>query len=162
VKNFGMWSALIVGVGAILATSSLATPPAAQDAPVMVAPADIKWMDGPPALPPGAKVAPILGDSKNEGPFVMRAKLPADYKVPPHFHPGNETVTVISGTFYAAMGDTFDAAKAKAMPTGSFIMLPAKSPHFVYTKEETIIQINAVGPWTLTYVNPADDPRNKK
>jgi hypothetical protein len=26
---------------------------------------------------------------------------------------------------------------------------------------ETIVQVHAIGPWGLTYVNPKDDPRNK-
>ncbi len=142
------------------ALASLAAAP--QEIPVMTPPADLKWADASPALPPGPKAAVLFGDPKAEGPFVMRVKLPADYKVPPHFHPGTEQVTVISGTLHAAMGDAFDASKAKAMPAGSFISLPAKNPHFVFTKEETVIQVNATGPWTLTYVNPADDPRNKK
>lgn len=143
---------------AILAAAPLV---AAQDAPVLLQPADVKWEEGPPALPPGAKVAVIHGDLKKAGPFTMRVKIPADYKVPPHFHPDTETVTVISGTFYASMGDTFDASKAKAMPAGSFLALPPQSPHFVYAKEETVIQVSATGPWAITYVNPAEDPRNK-
>jgi len=140
----------------------LAAAPAAQDAPIMVQPDDVKWGPGSPALPPGAKMALIQGDPAKEGPFTLRVKFPADYKIPPHSHPGNETVTVLSGTFHAAMGDAFDASKTKAMPAGSFVMLPAKNPHFVYIKEETIVQVNASGPWTLTYVNPADDPRKKQ
>ena len=151
------WAALAIAAVATL----MAAAPATQDAPIMVQPDDIKWGPGSPSLPPGAKMAVIAGDASKEGPFTVRVKFPADYKIPPHFHPGNETVTVLSGTFYAAMGDTFDAAKAKAMPAGSFVMLPAKNPHFVYIKEETVVQVNAVGPWTLTYVNPADDPRKK-
>lgn len=145
--------ALIAGVGSALPV---------QDAPVLLLPADVKWVDGPAALPPGTKAAVIYGDMTKAEPFTFRAKLPADFKVPPHFHPGTETVTVLSGTFYVSMGDTFDASKAKAMTAGSFVALPGKSPHFVYTKEETVIQVSAVGPWGLTYVNPADDPRNSK
>jgi quercetin dioxygenase-like cupin family protein len=145
----------------LLAILVLAAVPMAQDAPILVQPADVTWVEGSPALPPGSKMAVIQGDPKKEGRFTLRAKLPADYKVMPHFHPDVETVTVLSGTFYASMGDTFDASKTKAMPAGSFLALPAKSPHFVYTKEETIIQVSATGPWTLTYVNPADDPRTK-
>jgi quercetin dioxygenase-like cupin family protein len=152
-----VWAALLISGAAMLATAQDASNP-----PIMVLPEDVAWADGPPSLPPGAKAAVIQGDMKKEGPFTVRVKLPADYKIPPHFHPGNEQVTVLSGTFYAAMGDTFDASKAKAMKAGSFIQLPAKTPHFVYVKEETIVQVNAVGPWTLTYVNSADDPRNSK
>ena len=149
---------VLLAVTAVLL--SAATP--AQEAPILITPDDVKWVDAPPSLPPGAKVAAIFGDSKKEGPFTMRAKLPANYKVPPHFHPDTETVTVLSGAFYASMGDVFDAAKGKAMPVGSFLALPAKTPHFAYTKEETVIQVSAHGPWTLNYVNPADDPRNSK
>ena len=137
-----------------------ATP--AQDAPVLVSPDDVKFVDGPPSLPPGAKSALIFGDPKNAGPFVIRVKFPANYKIPPHFHPDTETVTVLSGAFHASMGDTFDASKGKAMPAGSFLALPAKTPHFAFTKDETVVQVSAHGPWALNYVNPADDPRNTK
>ena len=133
-----------------------------QDAPILTSPDDVKWMDGPPSLPPGAKSALMSGDPKVAGPFVIRVKLPAGYKVPPHLHPDTETVTVLSGAFHVSMGDTFDASKAKAMPAGSFIAVPGKSAHFALTKDETVIQVNAMGPWSLTYVNPADDPRNAK
>lgn len=152
-----MKSALFVAVLALVGAA-----PAQQDAPVLVAPDDVKWQEGPPTLPAGAKVFMLFGDMKKEGPFAVRVKLPANYKVPPHFHPDTETVTVLQGTFNASMGDTFDAAKCKAMPAGSFLALPGKNPHFVYTKEEVIIQVAAVGPWGITYVNPADDPRNAK
>lgn len=132
------------------------------ETPIMVAPADIHFAPAPPSLPAGAQAALLAGDPSKAGPFTLRVKLPADYKVPPHFHPDVETVTVLSGTFHAATGDSFDPAKCKAMPAGSFVALPGKVPHFVFTKEETVIQVNATGPWSLTYVNPADDPRNKK
>jgi uncharacterized RmlC-like cupin family protein len=149
--------ALLVAVITVLGSAS-----PVQDAPILLSPDDVKWMDGPASLPPGTKAAVIYGDMSKAGPFTLRAKLPANYKVPPHFHPDTETVTVLSGTFYVSMGDSFDASKTKAMPAGSFVALPGKSPHFVHTKEETVIQVSAVGPWSLTYVNPADDPRNSK
>ena len=47
----------------------------------------LKWVDGPPSLPPGAKVAVLEGDPSKPGPFVMRARLPDGYKIPPHTHP---------------------------------------------------------------------------
>ena len=134
----------------------------AQEAPVLVTPDDVKWADAPPSLPSGAKATLLFGNPTNPGPFILRLKMPANYKISPHFHPDTETVTVLSGAFSVSMGDAFDAAKAKSMPAGSFIAVPAKSPHFAFTKEETVIQVNAVGPWSITYVNPADDPRNSK
>jgi quercetin dioxygenase-like cupin family protein len=145
---------------AVLALMGALTP--VQDAPVLVSPDDVKWGEGPPSLPSGVKASLIFGDPSKAGQFVLRAKMPAGYRVPPHFHPDTETVTVLSGTLHASMGDTFDASKAKAMAAGSFLALPGKTPHFVYTTEETVIQVSAVGPWSLTYVNPADDPRNAK
>lgn len=150
----------LVAVVALFGATVAAAPEG--DAPIMIAPADIQWSEGSPALPPGSKMFLLAGNPKEAGPFTLRVKLPADYKVPPHFHPDVETVTVLSGTFHAATGDSFDPAKCKAMPAGSFVALPGKTPHFVFTKEETVIQVNATGPWSLTYVNPADDPRNKK
>ena len=141
--------------------SVLASASPIQEGPVLVSPDDVKWGEGSPALPPGSKMAVIFGDPKNAGPFTMRIKLPANYKISPHFHPDTETVTVLSGAFHVSMGDTFDASKVKALGAGSFAALPAKSPHFAMTKDETIIQVSAVGPWTITYVNPADDPRKK-
>jgi len=134
----------------------------AQESPILVSPSDIEWKDAPPSLPPGAKAAVIHGDPSKEGSFTLRVKFPADYKVPPHWHPDTETVTVISGAFHVSMGDTFDASKAKSLVAGSFAALPKKTPHFAFTKEATEIQVTAHGPWALNYVNPADDPRNNK
>ncbi len=133
-----------------------------QESPVLVSPNDVEWKDGPPSLPKGAKASLLSGDPSKEGAFTLRLKMPADYKIAPHFHPDTETVTVLSGSFHVSMGDAFDASKGKHMPAGSFIAVPKKSNHFAWTSEESIIQVTAHGPWSLTYVNSADDPRNKK
>jgi hypothetical protein len=73
----------------------------------------------------------------------------------------SEIVTVISGTFYKGMGETADPSKAQPLPAGSFFALPPGTAHYVFTKEETVIQISTNGPWGLTYINPKDDPRQK-
>ena len=93
----------------ILAVAVLSSAWSRQEAPILITPDDVKWGEGSPALPPGSKMAVIAGDPKVAGPFTLRAKLPANYKVPPHFHPDTESVTVLSGTFHVSMGDTFDA-----------------------------------------------------
>jgi len=136
-------------------------PPTAQTA-IQVRPDDIKWMDGPPSLPAGAKFAVLSGDPKMAGLFVMRLKVPADYKVMPHMHPAAEHVTILSGSLNIGMGDALDPSKAKSLPAGSYAMLPGRSNHFAFFKEETILQVNSIGPWDITYLNPADDPRKKK
>ena len=94
-------------------------------------------------------------------PFTFRLKLPADYKIPAHWHPAIEHVTVISGTFNMGTGDKLDATKTKALSAGSVAIMPPKTNHFAWTKEETVVQVHGVGPWGITYVDPADDPRKK-
>jgi hypothetical protein len=130
--------------------------------PTVMTSKGLKWMAAPPALPPGSQVAVLQGDPTKEGPFTLRAKLPAGYKVPPHWHPTDENVTVISGTLLMGMGDKLDRSMAKSMGAGSFISLPAKCHHFVWATKPTIIQVHAMGPFEVTYINPADDPRNHR
>jgi len=160
----------LVGIGVVAAGLCSATvllaeeaakPAAAHGKHVMVTSDDIKWMDGPSSLPAGAKVAAIEGNPKEAGLFTMRLKFPANYKVPAHWHPADEHVTVMSGTFYMGMGDKLDEAAVKELPAGSFVVMPTKQTHFAMTKGETVVQLHGMGPWGITYVNPADDPRAK-
>lgn len=121
----------------------------------------LKWQDGPPSLPRGAKIAVLEGDPAKEGPFMFRVKVPDGYKIPPHTHPKPERVTVISGTFNLGMGDKFDAGKGEAMPAGTYGTWPAGMKHYAWTKGETVVQFHGDGPWKIEYVNPDDDPRKK-
>ena len=127
---------------------------------MMVTPADLKWADVP-SLPPGAKIAVIEGPLNEAVPFIIRLKLPADYKVPAHWHPAIEHVTVISGTFYMGTGDKLDPSKTMPLSAGSVAIMQIKTNHFAWNKKETIIQVHGVGPWAINYVNPTDDPRKK-
>src|SRR5262245_35275374 len=81
-------------------------------------PETLKWQDGPPSLPPGAKFVVLEGDPAKAGPFVFRVKVPDGYRVPVHTHPKSERVTVIAGEFNIGMGDKFDKDKAQPMPVG--------------------------------------------
>ncbi len=137
-------------------------PQASQPAMIMTIPSDITWADAPPAFPPGAKIAVLEGDPQNPAPYTLRLSLPANYKIPAHWHTMVERVTVISGTLNAGMGDKLDIAQGQAFPAGSFIFIPAKKNHFAWADEPTIIQINGDGPFDINYINPADDPRNTK
>jgi hypothetical protein len=125
---------------------------------VMVTPGDLQWVDVP-SLPAGAKVAVIKGPLTEAVPFTFRIKLPANFKIPPHWHPAVERITVLSGTFHLGTGDTFDQAKMKVLLAGSISIMEPKMHHFVWTSEETIVQLSGMGPWGITYVNPADDHR---
>ena len=125
-------------------------------------PADVQWKDGPASLPAGAKFAVLEGDPAKEGPFVMRLRLPDGYRIPPHWHPKVERVTVVSGTFNLGMGEKFDQSATREMPAGTFGFWPAGMRHFAWAKGETVLQLHGIGPWSITYVNPADDPRNAR
>lgn len=130
---------------------------------ILMKPIDVKWGEGPATLPPGAKLAVIEGDPKAPNAlFTIRIKLPEGYKISPHFHPADEHITVISGTFNMGMGDAFDKKKTTALPAGSFAVMPKGHHHFAWAKGETVVQVHGVGPWGITYVNPNDDPRNAK
>ena len=141
----------------ILAGSMLAGTSCATVQPVL--PENVKWVDLP-ALP-GAKLAVLAGDPAKPGLSAYRVWFPANYQIPAHFHPVAENVTVISGTIYVGMGDKLEMAKGTAYPAASFAVMPANMRHYAWTKEETVIQINIVGPTSTTFVNPADDPRKK-
>lgn len=130
---------------------------------IMTTPDEIEWGECPPAVPPGAKCAVIEGDMKAPDVlFAFRIKLPDNYRISPHFHPADEHVVVLSGTFNVGLGDKLDTNATKAMTAGSFMVMPKGTHHFAWTNGETIIQVYAIGPWGLTYVNPADDPRAKR
>lgn len=127
---------------------------------LMVTPTELRWADVP-SLPAGAKIAVIEGPMNEAVPFTVRIKLPANYEIPAHWHPGIEHVTVISGTFNMGTGDKLDKTKSQPLTTGSVAIMQPKTTHFAWTKDETIVQIHGVGPWAINYVNPADDPRKK-
>ena len=121
----------------------------------------IKWGPAPPSLPPGAQLAVLVGSPAKEGPFVLRLKFPAGFVVPPHRHSKDEMVTVISGQFSVTGGEKLDRAAAKMLVAGSFFHLPAGMAHYAIAASETVVQINGVGPFDITYIDPKDDPRNK-
>ncbi|NEU10118.1 DUF4437 domain-containing protein [Flavihumibacter sp. R14] len=133
-----------------------------KQAHVMLLPGDLKWGDGPPGLPPGAKAVVMAGDPSKPGLFTLRLKFPANFNIPAHWHPTDEHVTVISGTLWLGMGEKTDSKKVKSLIPGSYSLMPAKTGHYAMTKEETIVQIQGIGPFGITYFNPAEDPRNKK
>jgi quercetin dioxygenase-like cupin family protein len=124
----------------------------------MISASDLKWEDVP-SLPPGGKIAVIEGPMTDAVPFTIRLKFPANYRIPAHSHPGVERVTVLSGTFHMGTGDTLDMQKSMALSPGDMMIMQPKTDHFAWTKDEVIVQLNGMGPWGVTYVNPADDPR---
>jgi hypothetical protein len=127
----------------------------------IVVPDKIEWRDVS-VLPPGAKFAVLEGDPTKDVPFVIRIRMPDKYKVPAHTHPKTERVTAMSGTFHIVMGEKLDKANARKMPSGSYGYWAAGMKHMVWAEGETVVQVHGTGPWSINYLNPADDPRNKK
>jgi len=131
--------------------------------PTLLTPAEIKWGPAPDFLSAGAKFVVLYGDPGKDGePYSIRLSMPSGYKIMPHFHPKVENVTVISGHFVAGGGDKIDPKTAKHFPAGSYASLPANMHHFAYAQGATVVQVDGIGPFQITYVNAADDPRTKK
>ena len=124
----------------------------------------LKWMDAAGAgLPTGAKMAVLKGDPSKAADFTVRIKMPANYGVPPHHHPTDEKVSVKSGGPLAyGMGDKVDTSNAGSLEKGYHVTLAANMNHWASTTAATEIEVSAMGPFAIVYVNPADDPRNAK
>ena len=154
-KRFG----LSLGVALIALAPMVAV---ADDQATIAQASAFKWGPTPPSVPKGAQLAVLYGDPTKEGPFVLRLKFPSGFKIPAHSHPSDENVTVISGTLNFAMGDKLDPKKGEALKAGGFIHMPKGMHHYGWASGETVVQVNGTGPFTITYVNAADDPRNAK
>jgi quercetin dioxygenase-like cupin family protein len=149
----------VVCAAAALAGVSSAEPPAMAPMHNMMTPAQLVWGPGPPGLPAGAQVAVLTGDPGGTGPFTLRAKLPAGYRIGPHWHPTDEHVTVLSGMVSMGMGESFDEKAMMALPVGGFAAMPPNTRHYLMAKTAATIQVHGTGPFAITYVNPKDDPR---
>jgi quercetin dioxygenase-like cupin family protein len=122
---------------------------------------ELKWGPAPPSLPAGARMAVVRGNPAAPGPFTIRLRLPSGFTVPPHFHPVDEHQTLISGRIGHGMGDSIDVKAVKWLRPGQSITLPATSHHYVKTRGRTLVEVSAVGPFSVTYVNAKEDPRNR-
>jgi quercetin dioxygenase-like cupin family protein len=118
---------------------------------------EIKWGDAPPDLPSGAQVAVLHGDPSKRAAYTLRIKMPAGYKIAPHWHTKDEQLTIVSGAFVLHMGDTMEAP-ASTLTAGGFHFLPAKMHHAAETTEETIVQVDGMGPFDIHYLDAADNP----
>ena len=123
-------------------------------------PEEIEW-EPFPSFPPSARLAVVVGKTSEPAPYVIRVRVPSGVRLMPHRHHEDRVYTVISGVFYIGLGEQFDAEKLEAYPPGAVVVLPGGTPHFPWAKSgEYVTQVTAIGPISLDYVNPADDPRN--
>jgi anti-sigma factor ChrR (cupin superfamily) len=114
---------------------------------------DLKWTP----IIKGCDLATVAGDPSADGtPFVVRLRCVDGAKIPAHWHPTDENVTVLKGTFLAGMGETFDETKMLTMNVGNFVMMPKEMRHFAMSKGETIVQVHGAGPFKVNWVNPSE------
>jgi anti-sigma factor ChrR (cupin superfamily) len=127
----------------------------AGDAHKIVHYGDLKWTP----IMKGCELAAVSGDPSAEGaPFVLRIRCVDGTKIPAHWHPTDENLTVLKGTFLVATGEAFDETKLQTMNVGNFILMPKEMRHFAMNKGETIVQIHGAGPFKVNWVNPSEVP----
>lgn len=130
-----------------------------KDGHLMVSQDDLEWNELS-SMPPGALVSVLEGDPAKDESFTMRIQFPANYKIPLHTHPAVERVTVLSGTLYLGIGETFDREEARPLSPGALAVMDEGVPMFGFTAEEpVVIQLNGTGPWGIDYLDPEEDPR---
>lgn len=149
---------LLAAALAALSHGNFAQTPAAPQHTVVSADG-IQWKP----LRPGAEIAVISGDPDKSGsPFVMRFRYRGQARIPPHWHPIDEHITVLSGTFKLGMGSKGDEAATTVLAAGGYAFVEAKMAHYGWTDGDTTLQVHGVGPFVINYVNPADDPKSGK
>lgn len=141
----------VVTVSLLVAASAVQAKPHASN---------LKWMDGAPGLPSGVQMAVVSGNPGKKGMFKIQLKMPANYAVPPHSHPSNEMVQVLSGTLHYGMTDKL-MSDPKTLTIGRSVTMKAKMNHWVHAPAPATVQVSGMGPFQITYLDPKDDPRNK-
>ena len=124
--------------------------------------AKLQWGPAPPVLPAGARMAVVSGDPGKAAMFAVQLDMPNGYVVPPHWHPTDEHVTVKSGHFRYGMADKIDEKATKSLRPGQSVNLKARMNHYAMARGRTRVEISGMGPFQITYVNPADDPSKPK
>ena len=146
-----------VGVACVLAAVGATAQAPAHD----MKPVKLAWAPVGPNLLPGAQIAVLQGDVSRPELFTIRLKMPKGYVVKPHYHGTDLHVTVIEGTFSAGMGDAVELGSAPVLRAGDFVTVTAKQHHYDAARTDAVVQIYGMGPFSLTYINPKDDPQHK-
>ena len=151
-KAFLLSTTLVVVVGGAVADETRHTNVITADT--------IKWTENA-AFPKGVQIATLVGDPTKAGETVVqRIKFPPNFTMPPHTHPFSEVVTIISGNIGTNGGEKPEKTGGLLQP-GSMWVYPANHSHYAWTGDgEGVLQVQYIGPGGITYVNPADDPRN--
>lgn len=144
---------VVAGIAVLATAASSQEKKEATEAHKIVRFGDLKWAP----IIKGCDLAPVAGDMNAEGaPFVLRIRCADGAKIPAHWHPTDENVTVLKGTFLVGMGESFDDSKLQTMNVGNFVTVPKEMRHYASCKGETIVQVHAMGPFKVNWVNPSE------
>jgi quercetin dioxygenase-like cupin family protein len=167
-KRTALWLSLILTVPALLLLAhdggeQGVTKQASATELKIVTAADTQWGEGPPSLPTGAQMVILDGHPGKSGPFAIRLKMPAGYKIPPHTHTVAERLTVISGTVHLGIGEKFEESAGRQLNAGDFAVIPPGVAHFAWSAAEAVLQIHSEGPFQRKFVEPVhDSPAERK
>jgi len=164
---------VLLGVGTVatvlVAQRASETPNRAQPAakPSIVSPDQLRWTDPPagvargtPSVEPGGRLryAAMQGDPLKTGvPFAIRLRCSDGYKAAPHWHPTDENIVVLQGTFSVGRGNRFDPTQMQDIPTGGYGFVAGRMNHFAVCKGDTDIFVYGVGPRLNNWIPVATD-----
>ena len=146
-----------IAAGFMLVVSALAQ--AHQPEALALTPPEMSWMSQGPLAAPGMEQVNLVGNPLSPGPYTLRLKFPKGFKIAPHTHPDAREVTILSGVYATGYGETFDSARLKILPAGSFYTEPANVSHFIEIEEDTVLQVSGTGPSGRKFVNPFDNSK---
>jgi hypothetical protein len=144
--------AIVAALLALPLRATLGAPAPPSEQVTAWAPQDIRWFT-PSYYTDGRQRAQLYGDSSKGGDWIDRVRIPGGSRILAHTHPDDELVTVMEGTWYLGIGETFDETRLKAYPAGSFIRIPAHLSHFVAVKAgPVIVQASGHGIFRTDYL----------
>ncbi len=143
-------------VGIVMVASAIRSAPADREPLRAVTPSEIRW-GAIPGYPSGYSRAMLEGEADKAVPFTYRVRLPAGFKFQPHTHAGDEHVTVLQGSWSVGLGEAFETSRLRSFPAGSFVVVPAGTPHYVSVESDTILQVHGVGPIGFRLVGDAGE-----
>jgi quercetin dioxygenase-like cupin family protein len=113
------------------------------------------------SIPAGTKMIMVYGSPDQPGPYIFRVQFPAGYRLPAHRHQDQRSVTVLAGSYWTGVGETYQQDKLVKFGPRDYYVTQAGVPHFAWAETDVIIQEAGVGPVgnPIQYVNPRDDPR---
>ncbi len=151
-RNLAVWRTVATTTlcAALVALAALAIAQERAFERTMVQPSQLQFV----AKPNGTFQANVVGNVDRPGIYAAETRLPAGLRIPPHFHPEDRVVFIVSGTLYVSYGERFDEAKMTALPAGSVFTEPGKTPHFTWAKDgDVLLYVTGRGPTATTWLD---------